>query len=149
MRKKSWTTGDDGGSMSVDDAGWMLDQATVVDAASADADPAMTQPSDAGPQPAAGPFEAERDLEEALIREALRANADAAVTEAWSAGQWYLDRTGGGLDLNVDEVWRDYTGRGVTVAVYDDGVQGIHPRPRRQLRRRSRDRRQPRRTGRQ
>ena len=32
-----------------------------------------------------------------------------------------------GLDLNVVEVWRDYTGRGVTVAIYDDGVEATHP----------------------
>ena len=33
----------------------------------------------------------------------------------------------GDFDLNVMEVWREYTGAGVTVAVYDDGVQGTHP----------------------
>lgn len=33
----------------------------------------------------------------------------------------------GDFDLNVMEVWREYTGAGVTVAIYDDGVQGTHP----------------------
>jgi subtilisin family serine protease len=51
-----------------------------------------------------------------------------AIAEARAAGQWYLDNTAPGqLDLNVAEVWRDYTGRGVRVAVYDDGVEGSHP----------------------
>ena len=45
--------------------------------------------------------------------------------------QWYLDNQGqggrvAGIDLNVLEVWEDYTGRGVTVAVLDDGVERDH-----------------------
>ena len=50
-----------------------------------------------------------------------------AIAEARAAGQWHLDNTGVGLDLEVAEVWRDYTGRGVTIAVYDNGVEGTHP----------------------
>ena len=42
------------------------------------------------------------------------ARATNAIEEAGNAGQWYLNNTGAGLDLNVAEVWRDYTGRGVT-----------------------------------
>ncbi len=46
--------------------------------------------------------------------------------------QWYLNNTGQsfgvpGVDLNVLDVWKDYTGAGVTVGVYDDGVQYDHP----------------------
>jgi subtilisin-like proprotein convertase family protein len=46
--------------------------------------------------------------------------------------QWYLHNTGQtggtpGVDLNVVDVWRDYTGAGVTVGILDDSVQYIHP----------------------
>jgi subtilisin family serine protease len=45
--------------------------------------------------------------------------------------QWHLRNTGQGgtpgVDINVTSVWPDYTGVGVTVAVYDDGVQYTHP----------------------
>jgi subtilisin-like proprotein convertase family protein len=46
--------------------------------------------------------------------------------------EWYLLNTGQsggivGLDLNVTYVWPDYTGRGVKLAIYDDGVQYTHP----------------------
>ncbi|WP_428925347.1 S8 family serine peptidase [Marinibacterium sp. SX1] len=45
--------------------------------------------------------------------------------------QWHLDNTGqsggvDGVDLNVTEVWDDYTGDGVVVGVWDDGVQYTH-----------------------
>jgi subtilisin family serine protease len=38
------------------------------------------------------------------------------------AEQWQLRAIG-----NFEEVWADYTGAGVTVAVYDDGLQFTHP----------------------
>ncbi|GFK93490.1 Calcium-dependent protease [Fundidesulfovibrio magnetotacticus] len=46
--------------------------------------------------------------------------------------QWYIENTGqsggtAGIDLNVLQVWPDYTGRGVTVGVYDQGVEKNHP----------------------
>lgn len=45
--------------------------------------------------------------------------------------QWYLNNTGQGgripgIDLNVVDVWDDYTGNGVTVAILDDGVERTH-----------------------
>jgi subtilisin-like proprotein convertase family protein len=45
--------------------------------------------------------------------------------------QWYLYNTGQsggtpGVDLNVVNVWDDYTGRGVRVAVIDDGFDYYH-----------------------
>ena len=48
------------------------------------------------------------------------------------ANQWNLNNTGQsggtpGVDINVTGVWDDYTGAGVNVAVYDDGVQYTHP----------------------
>jgi subtilisin family serine protease len=49
-----------------------------------------------------------------------------ALQQAQRSGQWYLDNTEPGLDLNVADVWLDYTGQGVTVAVYDNGVDGTH-----------------------
>jgi subtilisin family serine protease len=53
-------------------------------------------------------------------------------TDTYFHKQWYLLNTGqsgglAGIDLNVTGVWADYTGRGVTVAVYDDGVEYTHP----------------------
>ena len=46
--------------------------------------------------------------------------------------QWYLKNTGQfggtpGIDINVEKVWDDYNGFGVTVGVYDDGVETKHP----------------------
>ncbi|NES85446.1 MAG: S8 family serine peptidase [Moorea sp. SIO2B7] len=44
------------------------------------------------------------------------------------AQQWHLRNTTPGLlDLNVVDVWDDYTGAGVEVAVIDDAVQHTHP----------------------
>ena len=44
------------------------------------------------------------------------------------AQQWHLRNTTPGLfDLNVIDVWEDYTGAGVEVAIIDDGVQRTHP----------------------
>jgi len=53
-------------------------------------------------------------------------------TDTYFANQWYLLNTGqsgglAGIDLNVVGVWADYTGRGVRVGVYDDGLQYTHP----------------------
>ena len=49
------------------------------------------------------------------------------------ASQWHLRNTGqhglfgpNNLDLNVTEVWPDYTGEGITVAIYDNGVDYNH-----------------------
>lgn len=52
-------------------------------------------------------------------------------TDDLFASQWHLLNTGqsggvAGVDLNVVDVWEDYTGEGVTVAVWDDGVQYTH-----------------------
>ena len=46
--------------------------------------------------------------------------------------QWHLLNTGQnggttGIDLNVVPVWQDYTGKGVIVAVVDQGVEYDHP----------------------
>ncbi|MDJ0532956.1 MAG: S8 family serine peptidase [Xenococcaceae cyanobacterium MO_207.B15] len=42
--------------------------------------------------------------------------------------QWHLRNTTPGLlDLNVIDVWDDYTGAGVEVAIIDDAVQRSHP----------------------
>ncbi|WP_170482415.1 S8 family serine peptidase, partial [Ruegeria arenilitoris] len=36
--------------------------------------------------------------------------------------QWYLGRIG-----DMETLWADYTGNGITVGVYDDGLQWLHP----------------------
>lgn len=47
--------------------------------------------------------------------------------------QWYLKNTGqadgqAGLDLNVEAAWaKGYTGKGVTIAIMDDGIDYLHP----------------------
>ena len=46
--------------------------------------------------------------------------------------QWHLQNTGQsggtvGADLNVTSVWDSYQGKGVTIAVVDDGVEYTHP----------------------
>ena len=53
-------------------------------------------------------------------------------TDTLFTKQWYLRNTGqtgfgpGNIDLNIISVWPDYTGQGVTVAVYDNGVDYDH-----------------------
>ena len=47
------------------------------------------------------------------------------------SSQWHLQnsgQTGGtaGIDINVSAVWDDYTGAGVSIGVYDDGVDFTH-----------------------
>src|SRR5262245_65638357 len=46
--------------------------------------------------------------------------------------QWFLSNTGQsggapGSDINILPVWPDYAGKGVRVAIVDDGVQLDHP----------------------
>lgn len=47
--------------------------------------------------------------------------------------QWHLYNTGqitgavSGYDINVVQVWPDYTGQGIVVAVFDDGFDQTHP----------------------
>lgn len=49
-------------------------------------------------------------------------------TDPLFRAQWHLqNRMPGLLDLNVVDVWNDYTGAGVEVAVIDDAVQRSHP----------------------
>lgn len=40
------------------------------------------------------------------------------------SGEWYIHGTYG---THADKVWGDYTGNGVTVAVYDNGIEYGHP----------------------
>jgi len=50
-----------------------------------------------------------------------------AREEAARAGQWHIaNPTAGLLDLNIGNVWDDYTGRGVRIGVYDTGIQSTH-----------------------
>lgn len=46
--------------------------------------------------------------------------------------QWYIRNTGQsggtpGIDLNLADVWKDYTGKGVIVGVFDQGIEFNHP----------------------
>jgi subtilisin-like proprotein convertase family protein len=46
--------------------------------------------------------------------------------------QWFLKNTGqaggtAGMDINVEKVWDNYSGTGIKIGVYDDGVEVTHP----------------------
>jgi Ca2+-binding RTX toxin-like protein len=57
-----------------------------------------------------------------IIFSAARAREEARV-----AGQWHISNpTAGLLDLNIGNIWDDYTGRGVRIGVYDTGIQSTH-----------------------
>lgn len=54
------------------------------------------------------------------------------VTDPYVVYQWHLfnfGQTGGrqGIDANVVPAWEDYTGAGVVVGVWDDGIEYTHP----------------------
>ncbi|MBO9422760.1 S8 family serine peptidase [Labrenzia sp. R4_2] len=52
----------------------------------------------------------------------------AIPTDPLFINQWYLrNTTAGEFDLNIVDVWDDYTGTGITIAVIDDGVEATHP----------------------
>lgn len=52
----------------------------------------------------------------------------ALVNEAQAVNQWFLVETvPGQLDLNVSGAWQNYSGRGVHVGIYDNGIQVTHP----------------------
>jgi len=59
----------------------------------------------------------------------LQGGNDMAIpTDPLFSDQWHLRNTASGeFDLNVVDVWDDYTGSGVFVAVMDDGVEFDHP----------------------
>ncbi|KPP68561.1 Neuroendocrine convertase 2-like [Scleropages formosus] len=58
---------------------------------------------------------------------------DANMNDPLFTKQWYLINTGQadgtpGLDLNVAEAWElGFTGKGVTIAIMDDGIDYLHP----------------------
>uniref|UniRef100_A0AAY4DEQ1 Neuroendocrine convertase 2 n=1 Tax=Denticeps clupeoides TaxID=299321 RepID=A0AAY4DEQ1_9TELE len=60
-------------------------------------------------------------------------NIDVNMSDPLFTKQWYLINTGQadgtpGLDLNVAEAWQlGYTGKGVTIAIMDDGIDYLHP----------------------
>ena len=52
-------------------------------------------------------------------------------TDSLVSSQWHLQnigQTGGttGIDINVSAVWDDYTGAGVSIGIFDDGVDFTH-----------------------
>src|SRR3954452_13138264 len=52
-------------------------------------------------------------------------------TDSLVTSEWHLVNTGqtggtAGIDANVSAVWDDYTGAGVSVGIYDDGVEYTH-----------------------
>lgn len=62
---------------------------------------------------------------------AVPALSAAAPVASMFGQQWYLQNTGQngaktGLDLNVKAVWPEFTGKGVHVGVFDDGLDGGH-----------------------
>ncbi len=46
-------------------------------------------------------------------------------TDTLFSSQWHLN-SGSGYDINVTDVWDDYTGQGVSISVYDQGVDYAH-----------------------
>ncbi|NP_001135738.1 neuroendocrine convertase 2 precursor [Danio rerio] len=60
-------------------------------------------------------------------------NTDVNMSDPLFTKQWYLINTGQadgtpGLDLNVAEAWSlGFTGKGVTIAIMDDGIDYLHP----------------------
>uniref|UniRef100_A0A672R446 Neuroendocrine convertase 2 n=2 Tax=Sinocyclocheilus grahami TaxID=75366 RepID=A0A672R446_SINGR len=60
-------------------------------------------------------------------------NTDVNMSDPLFTKQWYLINTGQadgtpGLDLNVAEAWNmGFTGKGVTIAIMDDGIDYLHP----------------------
>uniref|UniRef100_A0A9J8BFC0 Neuroendocrine convertase 2 n=2 Tax=Cyprinus carpio TaxID=7962 RepID=A0A9J8BFC0_CYPCA len=60
-------------------------------------------------------------------------NMDVNMSDPLFTKQWYLINTGQadgtpGLDLNVAEAWNmGFTGKGVTIAIMDDGIDYLHP----------------------
>lgn len=56
----------------------------------------------------------------------------APVNDPLFPSQWYIRNTGQsggtpGIDLNLGDVWKDYTGKGVVVGVFDQGIEFNHP----------------------
>jgi len=49
----------------------------------------------------------------------------ALPTDSLFSSQWHLN-SGTGYDINVTDVWDDYTGQGVSVSVYDQGIDSSH-----------------------
>ncbi|KTG31038.1 hypothetical protein cypCar_00014824 [Cyprinus carpio] len=60
-------------------------------------------------------------------------NIEVNMSDPLFTKQWYLINTGQadgtpGLDLNVAEAWNmGFTGKGVTIAIMDDGIDYLHP----------------------
>ncbi len=55
----------------------------------------------------------------------------AAAARDLTDRQWHLDNTGQvdgivGIDLNMKNLWRDYDGSGVTIGIWDDGIDYNH-----------------------
>ncbi|MEQ9199037.1 MAG: S8 family serine peptidase, partial [Rhodospirillales bacterium] len=49
-----------------------------------------------------------------------------AVPQLGSANLWHLKNLSTGVDINIEGIWEDYTGAGVTTAIFDDGVDHNH-----------------------
>ncbi len=60
-------------------------------------------------------------LESLFFNEMISAEDFAAPNDPSLSRQWHLSA------INADQVWSDYTGKGVTVGIVDDGVDYLHP----------------------
>ncbi|MEN0001103.1 MAG: S8 family serine peptidase [Pseudomonadota bacterium] len=52
--------------------------------------------------------------------------AELIPTDPRFGQQWHLNNTGIGIDLNITDVWDDYTGDGIRVVVIDTGTDRSH-----------------------
>ena len=68
-------------------------------------------------------------IKKSETRKRYRRNEFPDFNDPLFADQWHLlNRKDTGVDINVKEVWRQgITGKGVVVAIVDDGVDFLHP----------------------
>ncbi len=67
-----------------------------------------------------------------LLKRGVKPAAAPAPKDPLYARQWHLENVGqvrgkAGFDINVKEIWQQYKGQGIKIAIVDDGLQIGHP----------------------